>query len=58
MALLKKVYHYWAGLARSSGIFFLLPANPDIELSGFILQHHVCLHTAMLPTIDDNGLNL
>ena len=28
----------------------MLPANPDVELLEH-LQHHVCLHAAMLPTV-------
>lgn len=35
--------------ARSKVSLFLLPMDLDVEL----LQHHVCLHPAMLPTIMD-----
>ena len=29
---------------------FLLPSDPDVELSA-TLQHHVCLHATMLPAM-------
>jgi hypothetical protein len=38
-------------LAMSSVALFLLPEDLDRELPATLLQHHVCLHAAMLPTM-------
>lgn len=35
---------------RPSVPLFLLPVDADVELST-TLQHHVCLHAAVLPTM-------
>jgi hypothetical protein len=48
VTLLEEVYHLGVNLVRFSGILFLVPEDPDVEFSGFILQHHVYLHALML----------
>lgn len=48
-----------AQVRPSGSLLFLLPANPDIDLSA-PLQYHICLYSTMLPTMihDDKNLNI
>jgi hypothetical protein len=57
VALLEEVCHCgWAfevsnaQTQPSLHTLFLLPAGPDVEFSA-TLQHHVCLHATILPTM-------